>query len=242
MDAAVRPKPVAKRCPQCGLPSPGAAARCRCGHEYFEAAVPPPAPAPARATPTSAAASPQTLEEWKKLFTKQNAPGGIIGGLSGLGGGLVGIYSGFHLLIPLAGSMAAIFVGQRTITGPARHFVQAIGVQAGHLFWFFMGLIVAGFDQLGQVAFDATFMIAGLTWLVKKPGEAPVKALLAWQGLAILVNLLLLLGARPWSQEHRALVAHLAMRAAAVYYLVIGMREWRKTAVVAAPAAKLIVG
>ena len=204
--------------------------------------MPPPAPAPVRATQTSPAASPQTLEDWKKLFTKRNAPGGIIGGLSGLGGGLVGIYSGLNLLIPLAGSMAAIFVGQRTITGPARYFVQAVGVQAGHMMWFMLGLIVAGPAQLGQVLFDVTFMTAGLVWLVQKPGEAPVKALLAWQGLAIAINLLFLLGARPGSQEHRALVAHLAMRAAAIYYLVIGLREWRKTAVVAAPAAKLIVG
>lgn len=185
--------------------------------------------------------SPRTLEDYKKLFTRQNAPGGIIGGLSGLGGALVGIYAGINLLIPFVGSMAAIFVAQRALTGPARPFVHAIGVQVGHLIWFVSGLLVAGFALLGQVLFDTTFMIAGLTWLVKKPGEAPVKALLAWQGVAILVNLLLLLGARPGSQEHRALVAHLAMRAAAVYYLVIGVREWRK-GTTAASATIVIVG
>lgn len=227
-----KPKVTAKRCPKCGLPSPSTAARCRCGHNYLAAspapAVPPPPPIPPTATASSPPANPKTLEDYKKLFTRQNAPGGIIGGLAGLGGGLIGIYSGLNLLIPFVGSMAAIWLGQQTIKGPARHFVHAVGVQAGHLLWFFAGLLVAGLSQLNQVLFDATFMIAGLVWLVKKPGDWPVRALLAWQALAVVVNLILLLAARPGSQEHRALVAHLAMRAAAITYLVTGLRELKK--------------
>jgi hypothetical protein len=233
-------KPVAKRCPKCGLPCPAAAARCRCGHEYFAVAgSPPAAPNTVAVTAPSAVASPRTLEDYKKLFTRQNAPGGIIGGFAGLGGALVGIYSGLNLLIPLGGSMAAIWIGQQTIKGPSRHFVQAVGVQAGHMMWFVLGLTVAGLALLNQVLFDVMFVTAGLVWLVKKPGEWPVKALLAWQGLAIAVNLLMLLAARPGSQEHRALVAHLAMRAAAIYFLVTGVREWRKE-VGAAPAAPAV--
>jgi len=247
-DAPEKPKVVAKRCPKCGLPSPSTAARCRCGHDFSAVAsqksapaVQAPAPTPAQpvATPATVVTEPKTFEDYKKLFTRQNAPGGIIGGLAGLGGGLVGIYSGLSLLIPLVGSMAAIWIGQQTIKGQARHFVHAVGVQVGHMLWFVVGLIATGFGLLGQVAFDVTFVSAGLVWLVKKPGEWPVRALLVWQALAILVNLLLLLAARPGSQEHRSMVAHLAMRVAAVTYLITGLREWRKE-VGAAPAAPVV--
>ena len=253
-DAPEKPKVVAKRCPKCGLPSPSTAARCRCGHDFSALAAPkpaaqapvvaqapPPIPSQPAAPPTTVVTEPKTFEDYKRLFTRQNAPGGIIGGLAGLGGGLVGIYSGLNLLIPFVASMAAIWLLQQTIKGQARHFVHAVGVQIGHMVWFVAGLIVAGFNLLGQVAFDVTFVSAGLVWLVKKPGEWPVRALLAWQGLAIFINVLLLLAARPGSQEHRALVAHLTMRGAAIAYLITGLKEWRKSAE-ATPAVKVIVG
>ena len=94
--------------------------------------------------------------------------------------------------------------------------------------WFMLGLLVAGAAQLAQVMFDVVFMTAGLWWLMTKPGPWPVRALLGWQGLAVLVNLIFLLGARFGSPEHRALVAHLAMRAAAIYFLVAGWKELQK--------------
>jgi hypothetical protein len=248
MDAPEKPKVVAKRCQKCGLPSPSTAARCRCGHDFSEVAAskpavqaPAPIPEPPAAPATTVVTEPKTFADYKKLFTRQNAPGGIIGGLAGLGGALVGIYCGLNLVIPFAASMAAIWVLQQTIKGASRPFVHAAGVQIGHLTWFFFGLLVAGLSQLGQVMFDATFMIAGIVWLLMKPGEWPVRALLAWQVLAIIVNLALLLSARPASQEHRALVAHLAMRGAAIAYLITGLKEWRKS-VQATPAVKIIIG
>jgi hypothetical protein len=171
---------------------------------------------------------PAETPDLKTLFTRKNAPGGIIGGLSGLGGALIGIYSGMNLLIPFAGAMAAIAILRRSVKGPSKPFIDAVGVQTGHLAWFIGGLLASGMSMLGQVAFDASFMIAGMVWLMKVPGPWPVRALLSWQGLSVLVNLLMLLGTHFWTQENRSLVAHLAIRAASIYFLVIGLREWRK--------------
>jgi hypothetical protein len=256
MESAGRPKVTAKRCPTCGLPSPSTAPRCRCGHDYFgtpptavAAAVPAAAPMSAALTlPAPVASAVGKLNEWKEaldikqeptpdlktLFTRKNAPGGVIGGLSGLGGGLIGIYCGMNLLIPFIGAMATIAILKINVKGPSRPFIEAVGVQTGHLTWFFAGLLVAGMSMFGQVAFDAFFMIAGMIWLMRMPGPWPVRALLAWQGLSVLVNLFLLLNTHFWTQENRSLVAHLAIRAASIYYLVIGLRAWQKQAGAAA--------
>lgn len=246
MESPERAKPVAKRCPKCGLPSPSTAARCRCGHDYFATTAPtarasssptppaPPAPiasavAKAHEWRTALDLKPAQTPDLKTLFTRKNAHGGIIGGLSGLGGALVGSYSGMNLLIPFIAAMATIAILKINVKGPSRPFIEAVGVQTGHLAWFFAGLIVAGTSLLGQVMFDAVFMIAGMVWLMKMPGPWPVRALLGWQGVAILVNLFLLLNAHFWSQEHRSLVAHLSIRAASVYFLASGLQTWKKT-------------
>lgn len=179
---------------------------------------------------------PAEKPDYKTLFTRTNAPGGIIGGLSGLAGGLVGIYCGMNLLIPFAGAMATIAILKINVKGPSRPFIEAVGVQTGHITWFFAGLLVAGMSMFGQVAFDAFFMIAGMIWLMRMPGPWPVRALIAWQGLSVIVNVLMLVNAHFWTQEHRSLVAHLAIRAASIYYLVIGLRAWQKnTGASAAP-------
>lgn len=177
--------------------------------------------------------TPEPTPDLKTLFTRKNAPGGIIGGLSGLAGGLVGIYCGMNLLIPFVGAMATIAILKINVKGPAKPFIEAVGVQTGHITWFFAGLLVTGMAMFGQVAFDAFFMIAGMVWLMQQPGPWPVRALLGWQGLSVAVNLFMLLGTHFWTQENRSLVAHLSIRAASIYYLVIGLKAW--TASSAAP-------
>ena len=241
-DPSARPKPVAKRCPKCNLPSPATAAKCRCGHEFFEGAtttaVPPPilAAAVTVGAPVSPIIKALGLEGVGPM-TPSKAAGGLVGGLSGLGGALVGLYAGLNLVIPAGAAFGIAALAKKTgiITGPAKHFVDAVAAQAGHMVWFILGLLVAGAAALGQVAFDVVFMTAGLWWLMTRPGPWPVRALLGWQGLAVLVNVILLVAARPGSQEHRALVAHLAMRAAAIYFLVTGLKELQKEGPVTAP-------
>jgi hypothetical protein len=241
------------------LPSPSTAAKCRCGHDYFAV------PAASRFEPAQVAAAPHNplappgsraaamvakAEDWKQapdlkptetpdyktLFTRKNAPGGIVGGFSSLGGGLIGIYCGMNLLIPFVGAMVTIAILKRTVKGAARSFIEAVGVQTGPITWFFAGLLVAGMSMFGQVAFDAVFMIAGMIWLMKMPGPWPVRALLGWQGLSVVVNLLMVTNTHFWTQENRSLVAHLSIRAASIYLLAIGLRQRQKQALPAAPA------
>lgn len=141
-----------------------------------------------------------------------------------IGGILLGRYVGVNFLIPSAALAFLWWLFNRTVPGPAHAFVPAAAIQGGHAVWIVVGLLAVGgtYDFL-----DVLLISGGLVWLIASPGIGPVIFLVAYQVAVLFYNLHLLADADVGSFVHRALVMHMALRVAAITYLVIGYRTLR---------------
>jgi hypothetical protein len=136
----------------------------------------------------------------------------------------VGVYSGIHLLIPLALSGLGWWAGRKLLPDRPPDFVAAAAVQAGHLLWIAIGLIVIGALTVDLI--DITILLIGVVWLLARPGLAPVVVLTVYQALALLINLFAFLNFPVGSNLHRALLVHLLWR---VLALVLMWRAHQRT-------------
>jgi len=125
-----------------------------------------------------------------------------------------GVYSGVHLLIPLAVTVLFWWVARKLLPHRPPDFVAAAAVQAGHLVWIAIGLIVIG--ALTVDLLDIAILLVGVVWLLARPGLAPVIVLTVYQSLALLINLFAFLNLPVGENLHRALLIHLLWRALAL--------------------------
>jgi hypothetical protein len=126
----------------------------------------------------------------------------------------VGVYSGTHLLIPLALTGLAWWAGRKLFPERSRGYVAAAAVQAGHLLWIAVGLVVIGALTVDLV--DIAILLVGVAWLLLRPGLAPVIVLTIYQGLALLINLFAFLSFPIGHNLHRALLVHIIWRGLAL--------------------------
>ncbi len=99
----------------------------------------------------------------------------------------VGVYSGTHLLIPLVLTGLVWWAGRKLFPDRSPDYVAAAAVQAGHLLWIAVGLVVIGALTVDLV--DIAILLIGVAWLLLRPGLAPVIVLTIYQVLALLINL-----------------------------------------------------
>lgn len=135
-----------------------------------------------------------------------------------------GVYSGIHLLIPLALTGLGWWAARKLLPYRPPDFVAAAAVQAGLLLWIATGLIVIGALTVDLV--DIAILLIGVVWLLARPGLAPVIALTVYQSLALLINLFAFLNFPVGDNLHRALLVHLLWR---VLALILMWRAYRKT-------------
>jgi hypothetical protein len=135
-----------------------------------------------------------------------------------------GVYSGIHLLIPLALTGLVWWVARKLLSRRPPDFVVAAAVQAGHLLWIAVGLIVIGALTVDLV--DIAILLIGVVWLLARPGLVPVIVLTVYQSLALLINLFAFLNFPVGNNLHRALLVHLLWR---VLALILMWRAHRKT-------------
>ncbi len=126
----------------------------------------------------------------------------------------VGVYSGVHLLIPLALTALVWWAGRKLLPDRSPEYVAAAAVQAGHLLWIAVGLIVIGALTVDLV--DIAILLIGVVWLLLRPGLAPVIVLTIYQVLLLLINLLAFLGLPIGHNLHRALLVHIIWRGLAL--------------------------
>jgi hypothetical protein len=126
----------------------------------------------------------------------------------------VGVYSGTHLLIPLALTGLAWWAGRKLFPERSRGYVAAAAVQAGHLLWIAVGLVVIGALTVDLV--DIAILLVGVAWLLQRPGLAPVIVLTIYQVLALLINLFAFLSFPIGHNLHRALLVHIIWRGLAL--------------------------
>ena len=134
-----------------------------------------------------------------------------------------GVYSGIHLLIPLALTGLVWWVARKLLPHRQPAFVAAAAVQAGHLLWIAIGLIVIG--ALTVDLLDIAILLVGVVWLLARPGLAPVIVLTVYHSLALLINLFAFLNFPVGNNLHRALLVHLLWR---VLALILMWRAQRK--------------
>ena len=125
-----------------------------------------------------------------------------------------GVYSGIHLLIPLALTGLVWWAARKLLPHRPPDFVAAAAVQAGHLLWIAIGLIVIGALTVDLV--DIAILLIGVVWLLARPGLAPVILLTIYQVLALLINLFALLAFPIGHNLHRALLVHIIWRGLAL--------------------------
>jgi len=135
----------------------------------------------------------------------------------------VGVYSGVHLLIPLVSSGLIWWALRKLLPDRSPDFVAAAAVQAGHLLWIAIGLVVIGALTVDLV--DIAILLIGVVWLIARPGLAPVIVLTIYQALALLINLFAFLNFPVGDTLHRALLVHLLWR---ILALVLMWRAYRR--------------
>jgi len=136
----------------------------------------------------------------------------------------VGVYSGTHLLIPLALTGLLWWAARKLFPDRSPGYPAAAAVQAGHLLWVTVGLIVIG--ALTVDLLDIAILLIGVVWLLLRPGLAPVIVLTIYQSLALLISLFAFLNFPVGNNLHRALLIHLLWR---VLALILMWRAHRKT-------------
>ncbi|HKC05759.1 MAG TPA: hypothetical protein VKJ67_02750 [Methylomirabilota bacterium] len=126
----------------------------------------------------------------------------------------VGVYSGMHLLIPLALTGLVWWGARALLPDRSPDYLAAAAVQAGHLLWIAVGLVVIGALTVDLV--DIAILLIGVAWLVLRPGLAPVIVLTVYQALALLINLFAFLNFPIGHNLHRALLVHILWRGLAL--------------------------
>jgi hypothetical protein len=126
----------------------------------------------------------------------------------------LGVYSGLHLVIPLALTGLVWWAARKRFPDRSPDYIAAAAVQAGHLLWIAVGLIVIGTLTVDLV--DIAILLIGVFWLLLRPGLAPVVVLTIYQVLLLLINLLAFLAFPIGHNLHRALLIHIIWRGLAV--------------------------
>src|SRR3990170_725123 len=130
--------------------------------------------------------------------------GGPVGILAAVIAALIGRYSGLHLLIPLGGVLLAGLVAAKTLPSRVQPLLPAVAVQGGHLVWILVGATLLG--QVGLVLLPVILMMAGITWVIAKPGVASIGCLTAFQVIFAGLNLWDFAEASVGSVTHKALL------------------------------------
>ena len=136
-----------------------------------------------------------------------------------------GVYSGIHLLIPLA--LTAVFwrTVRKLLPDRQPDFTLAAAVQAGHMLWITIGLVVIGALTVDLV--DIAILLAGVVWLLARPGLAAVVVLTIYQVAALLINVAAFLAMPIGENLHRALLIHIIWRALALIFMWRGRARTR---------------
>ena len=137
-----------------------------------------------------------------------------------------GAYSGIHLLIPLVLTGLAWWAARKLLPDRPSDFVAAAAVQAGHLLWIAIGLVVIGALTVDLV--DIAILIVGVVWLLTKPGLAAVIVLTVYQAAALLINLAAFVAMPIGENLHRALLIHIIWRVLALIFMWRGDRRRRR--------------
>lgn len=188
-------------CQRCFAESPNTSSRCiQCGEAFFS--------------------EKNVLSSTAKAKPKNEF--GILGWIAGLA---VGAYSGIFLLILLACTTAIWWLEKNLLRSSAQAYRTAIALQAGQTFMLMIFVLVMPLLTTASIHLDIFFLfdvavpVAGLTWLVSRPGLKPIVFLTVFQACALVVNGLNLSEMAVGSLNHKALATHILWRCLALFMM-----------------------
>jgi hypothetical protein len=133
--------------------------------------------------------------------------GSVVGTLAGWA---VGMYTGAFLLIPLVCTAVVFFVAWKFLPQDRRIVVPSLSVQVGHLLWLVIGILIT--RTMGANIIDVVWLLAGLIWLVKRPGRGPIWLLGIYQIISLAINVYIFAHAAVGTTAHKALLVHIIWR------------------------------
>ncbi len=155
-----------------------------------------------------------------------NGPKGLAQLAMSAVGLLAGLYAGIHVLVPGAAIGAVWWLGSRWWQPAQPAYLHALATQAGHLVW--MGLGMALTRNWDATLGDVVVLAVALGWLWLRPGRWPLGILVVYQVVSLAVNGFMLIEQPVGSMPHKALVVHIGLRVAALFYLWRGFRATRQ--------------
>lgn len=186
-------------CQHCFTESPDDRPWCiQCGKPFIEERTPPPA---------------------------QKVKAGHEGVLALVAGAAVGLYSGIFLLVLLAATLGVRWLGKKLLNPVAQAYLWAIALQAGQMLMLVAFVLVVPLMTSLPIRLDYFFLlnvaipIAGLIWLVARPGLKPVVFLSAFQVFALVENGVNFSAMVVGSLNHKALAAHMLWRILALFLM-----------------------
>lgn len=205
-----------KMCPTCRLVSPDTAKVCDCGYD-FETGL-----------------SLTKKESIKKPVIK------VLGWIAGLIAFALGRSAPIPFLMAFGGIWLAALISKR-LNSAAKPMHAAFIVQAG-LFFALIGAMLAAVSlgkEVSTLLPDLVVLMAGLIWLVTRPGTWPVVVLTLFQSISIIGNVYNLLSAPEVASEFISTgILSVVLRAASIWFMISGLREMRKLPVPLAPITR----
>lgn len=141
-----------------------------------------------------------------------------------IGGMALGTYAAVDLIFPALFAGVAWFGLHNMAPSAKKPVVPAVAWQLGQLGWFVIGLAFSP-SGLAQVGLDILLLGGLLIWLYLSLSAIATWALVAYQGLSILVNAWIFMHAPISSSIAKALAVHIVWRVTAIVLLVLFNRR-----------------
>lgn len=164
----------------------------------------------------------ESMRTKRSAATRDDAIGGtstkVASIAAAIGGWAVGMYSGVNLLVPLVATAVVWLVGRNVFSEHKQIALPAFCVQAGHLIWFVVGIVIS--RQLASpMLIDIAWLTIGLAWLWFRPGKTALYVLIIYQLLALPYNLLQFSQTDFGTTANKALLVHVIWRCIALFYM-----------------------
>lgn len=135
-----------------------------------------------------------------------------------IGGWAAGMYAGFNLLPPLVATTVVWLVGRKLLDASKQAILPAFCVQAGHLVWFVV-IMLMGRQLASLELVDVAWLAIGLTWLWLRPGKAALCVLAVYQLLALPYDVVQFSQAEFGTAANKVLLVHIIWRCLALFYM-----------------------
>jgi hypothetical protein len=137
---------------------------------------------------------------------------------------------GVSYLITLAVLSASCWAMRKMLKPRDRFLALAAGIPAGQLILLLLSILAFGLEAVGQVGLDVAALAAGLIWLWRRPGAAPLSALLAYEAFALLVKCNALYTANFYQNFYRGVFAAILVQIIALFALFDGLQRVKRKA------------